>query len=125
VVNVILLAGGEADVLRWCDAHPGVTLSMSVAALVDQSGTWHVVRTDRWQYDERTITALRQLAQRGGVELIDPTGLLGGSRYGEDAERRSIAATQDSHRHRTRVPRRPRGLGTQMTGIDTNDRTWK
>jgi len=42
-------------------------------------GTWRIVRRDRWQYDERVINALRQLAAFRDVEMIDPTGLLGGS----------------------------------------------
>jgi len=50
-------------------------------------GTWRIVRRDRWQYDERVINALRQLAAFRDVEMIDPTGLLGGSRYGFDANR--------------------------------------
>lgn len=51
-------------------------------------GTWRIVRRDSWQHDERVVSALRQLAQQPGVELVDPTGLLGGSQYG--VERRSL-----------------------------------
>lgn len=58
---------------------------MAIEALI--SGTWLIMRRDSWQYDERIVTALHQLSARPGVELIDPTGLLGGSRYGRDVGR--------------------------------------
>lgn len=45
-------------------------------------GMWRVARRDAWQYDERVVSALHALALQPGVEMIDPTGLLGGSRYG-------------------------------------------
>lgn len=48
-----------------------------------QSGQWRVTRRDDWIYDVRVINALHALDARPGVELIDPTGLLGRSRYGE------------------------------------------
>lgn len=50
-------------------------------------GAWRIVRRDSWQYDERVVSALHTLAAQPDVELIDPTGLLGGSRYGYDGAR--------------------------------------
>lgn len=48
-----------------------------------QSGQWRVTRRDNWVYDARVIAALHTLDARPDVELIDPTGLLGRSRYGD------------------------------------------
>lgn len=45
-------------------------------------GMWWIVRRDAWRYDERVISALHTLSAFPDVEMIDPTGLLGGSRYG-------------------------------------------
>lgn len=52
-------------------------------------GMWWIVRRDAWQYDERVVSALHTLSAFPDVEMIDPTGLLGGSRYG--AERNALA----------------------------------
>jgi hypothetical protein len=73
-------------------------------------GRWTIVRRDRWQYDERVLTALRVLAAFPGVEMIDPTGLLGGSRYGLDVGREtSPPVVQRSLRGRVAPrPRQPR-----------------
>jgi hypothetical protein len=71
----------------------GNPVSMIVATTTAQlpgrlaPGRWTIVRRDRWQHDERVLTALRVLAQHPDVELVDPTGLLGGSRYGRDVGR--------------------------------------
>lgn len=63
--------------------HDGVSVTFSAIT----SGTWRIVRRDDWQHEDRVVNALRQLDARPGVDLIDPTGLLGGSRYGYDADR--------------------------------------
>lgn len=74
-MNVIRLSG-RFGILITNDE--GVSLSVSQV----ESGTWRIVRCDDWPYDERVVSALHTMAARPGVELIDPTGLLGGSRYG-------------------------------------------
>lgn len=72
----------------------GNPVSFAVATTANQlpgrlaPGSWRIVRRDLWQFDERVVSALHMLASFPGVELIDPTGLLGGSLYG--AERNSI-----------------------------------
>lgn len=53
-------------------------------------GSWRIVRRDLWQFDERVVSALRMLASFPGVELVDPTGLLGGSQYG--VERNAVGS---------------------------------
>jgi hypothetical protein len=57
--------------------------SLSIKQLLDhvQSGQWRVLRRDSWRYDEQVISALRSISSRRDVELIDPTGLLGGSTH--------------------------------------------
>jgi hypothetical protein len=94
-VNVIILTH---DVLvPGSLANFGNPVAMVVATTAAQlpgrlaPGRWTIVRRDRWQYDERTAGALRVLAAFPGVEMIDPTGLLGGSRYGRDVGREEKA----------------------------------
>jgi len=65
----------------WLATRPAVT-------------TIHVIRTDRWQYDEHTIEALRKLATL--VALIDPTGLLGDQTSGIPPELRAKRTITDS-----------------------------
>ena len=77
-MNVITLGNG---ILALND--DGVSVSLPSIT----SGTWRIVRCDDWSHDERVVTALRLLEQRPGVTLVDPTGLLGGSRYGTDTGR--------------------------------------
>lgn len=90
-MNVIILAGSDADVRRWHDAHPDVTIAAEASPDIRKG--WdkllfqaRIVRLDSWRYDQRVIDALKVAQVRYG--LIDPTGLLGGSQYG--AERNSI-----------------------------------
>jgi len=120
-VNVIVLTGGTYDGDRFIGApDPSTFLELKTGADAHRlwrvtRGTWRIVRTDRWKYDERVVDALRQLAERPGVELVDPTGLLGGSRAGgRDPDRRDSAAPDGQDR--TKVPRRARSLNTQLPG---------
>lgn len=48
-------------------------------------GRYRIKRADTWRYDGRVVSALHTLNARADVELVDPTGLLGGSRYGDQA----------------------------------------
>jgi hypothetical protein len=113
-VNVIILTH---DVLAPGSlATFGNPVAMVVATTAAQlpgrlaPGRWTIVRLDRWQHDERVLTALRVLAQQPDVELVDPTGLLGGSRYGRDVGREtSPPIVQRSLRGRVAPkPRQPR-----------------
>jgi hypothetical protein len=115
-VNVIILTH---DVLMPGSlAGFGNPVAMVVATTAAQlpgrlaPGRWTIVRRDRWQHDERALNALRVLAQQPGIELIDPTGLLGGSRYGRDTGREEKAPiVKNSLRGRVAPqPRQPRAL---------------
>lgn len=64
------------------------------------AGRYRVKRADTWRYDGRVVSALHTLNARQDIEIIDPTGLLGGSRYGEQAKTHKILP-----RTTRRVPR--------------------
>lgn len=121
-MNVILLAT-DASWRRWYAAHPhGNNVELphrgSLATFSDV-GTWRIVRLDDWTYDERTISALRTIAARPGVTLVDPTGLLGGSRYGYDGN----APTRPSVMATVAQRRKPARSNAKRTNND-RDRTW-
>lgn len=85
-----------------------------------QSGQWRVTRRDDWIYDVRVINTLHALDARSGVELIDPTGLLGRSRYGEarnlyeDRRMPVLVLPRTGSTARTRTPRKQRS-GKEFT----------
>ncbi len=81
--------------------------SISFAKIM--SGTWRIVRCDDWQYSAQVVDHLRKIGERPGVELIDPTGLLGGSRYGYDTGRDEAAplTPKTQRRAETRSPVEP------------------
>lgn len=78
---IILLAADSDDARRWYDRAgrpdvPVVTVlrAVDVRADVIEPGA-RIVRTRRWPYSQRTVSALQALHARVG--LVDPTGLLG------------------------------------------------
>lgn len=134
-MNVIILAGSDADVRRWHDAHPDVTIAAEASPDIRKG--WdkllfraRIVRLDSWQYDERVVSALRTADAQYG--LIDPTGLLGGSRYGDErnlldttpvpigagAEGVKIRAMREQRRQQRRA-------ANLNPGGDGEDRTWR
>jgi len=70
-------------------------------------GMWRIARRDAWQYDAAVVSALHALATQPGVEMIDPTGLLGGSRYGFDINREESAPIVQRTNFKTRSPAEP------------------
>lgn len=87
MILTLILAADDTDADRamahapwpavvWLDgAIPCDPKHWFAARHMSEEGTIRVVKTDRWRHDERTISALRQLA--GVATLIDPAGLLG------------------------------------------------
>jgi hypothetical protein len=77
----------------------------SVALSQIRRGLWRIVRRDSWQYDERVISALHTVRARPDVKLVDPVGLLGGSRYGFDINRDTKPVSTGSLTSRKRASR--------------------
>jgi hypothetical protein len=129
MINLLILASTTADpgIARAIAAATGQPEGWSVQWMIWTSDpfcatdvwpdTWRLVRTDRWRHDGRAISALHTVAATPGVKLIDPTGLLGGSRDGYDANRPErppvLAASKTVRAH---APRKRTNRGT--------DRTW-
>lgn len=70
------------------------------------SGTWTIVRRDSWKHDGQVVDALRRLEAPLTVQFVDPSGLLGSSRYGFDIGREAAPIVQRSRGGR-REPRSP------------------
>lgn len=112
-VNVIILARDDASHVLPTEPGAVVVVGVDVAAGLERlrarvtTSSWRILRTDRWHYDTRVIDELRRVGQLPGVELIDPTGLLGGSRYGFDINREESAPIVQRTRFKTRSPTEP------------------
>lgn len=136
-MNVIILARDDASVLRpevGAFTIVGRDVATGIERLLEHvtTGTWRIARTDRWQYDERVISALHTVRARSGVELIDPTGLLGGTRYGTernllDTTPVPLGAGSDGVKIRAMRERRrkQRRAATLNPRGDGEDRTWR
>lgn len=87
-MNVIILTSSTYDGNRFIPpGGPRTFVELKDGRDVERlnrkfDGQWRIVRTDRWVFDERVVSALHTLKARMGDRLLDPTGLLGGSRYG-------------------------------------------
>ena len=95
-------------------AHPSTSVDVSVslkelAAEVSRlGGQWRIVRRDSWVYDERVVGALIVLSGRPGVELVDPTGLIGGSTHPDlHPAARPNTGSLTSRRSTLRAPTEP------------------
>lgn len=108
--KIILSAPGARAVVG--DAPPDVHLVEQLDDLPLQlaPGRWTLIRRDRWLFDQRVVDMLRALSAGPGVELLDPTGLLGGSRYGYDIGREPAPIVQRSLRGRQQPKIIPREI---------------
>lgn len=85
MILTLILAADASDADRAVNKAPWPSVAWVGGVMPADPARWlaargssvgiHVIRTDRWRYDVRTIDALRRLAAL--VTLVDPCGLLG------------------------------------------------